>query len=442
MTAIDSSSARHRVTIVGCGFAGLFAARSLKHAPVDVTVIDRTNHHLFQPLVYQMATGILSEGDIAPPIRDVLRHQRNATVMVGEVVGIDAGRRVVTVDTLGSRSEVPYDSLIVAAGSVPSYFGHDEFAVDAPGLKTVDDALSVRGRIFGAFELAEQEPDPAARSELMTFVVVGGGPTGVEMAGQIAELSKRSLQANFRRIDPSQARVVLLEGGPKLLGAFPDSLQRRARKDLEELGVEVHLNTLVTGVDAHGVDTNSDDPELARIRARAKVWAAGVHASPLGRLVADATGATLDRGGHVEVEPDCTVPGHPEIFVVGDLMSLDHLPGLAEVAMQSGAHAGRAIARRVRGEGDPKPFKYRDLGTMATISRFRAVAAIGPVRLWGLIGWLAWLLVHLVFLTGFKNRFTTLVNWTIAFVGRGRQERTITVRQTLGSGPTEAQAER
>jgi NADH:ubiquinone reductase (H+-translocating) len=433
MASIDPPATRHRVTIVGCGFAGLFAARELKHAPVDVTVIDRTNHHLFQPLLYQMATGILSEGDIAPPIRDVLRRQRNTTVIAGEVVGIDPERRVLTVDTLGSQSEVPYDSLILAAGSAQSYFGHDEFAVDAPGLKTIDDALSVRGRIFGAFELAEQERDPAVRSELMTFVVVGAGPSGVEMAGQIAELSKRSLRRNFRRIDPAEARVVLLDGGPKLLGAFPESLQRRARKDLEDLGVEVHLDTMVTGVDPHGIDTNSDDPSLARIQARAKVWAAGVQAAPIGRMVAEATGASVDRAGHVEVQPDCTLPGHPEIFVVGDLMSLDRLPGLAEVAMQSGAHAGRAIARRVAGEGEPKPFKYRDLGTMATISRFRAVAAIGPIRLWGFIGWLAWLLVHLVFLTGFKNRFTTVVNWAIAFIGRGRQERTITVRQTLGS---------
>jgi NADH:ubiquinone reductase (H+-translocating) len=434
--AVSATAERHRVVIVGCGFAGLFAARSLKDAPVDLTVIDRTNHHLFQPLLYQMATGILSEGDIAPPIRDILRKQRNASVMIGEVVGIDAARRVLEVDTLGSSSEVSYDSLIVATGASQSYFGHDEFAEYAPGLKTIDDALEVRGRIFGAFELAEQEDDPAVQRECMTFVVVGAGPTGVEMAGQIAELSHRSLQGNFRDIDPARARVYLLDGGPKLLGAFPESLQRRATEDLEVLGVEIHLDTMVTGVDPEGVHTNSSDPELARIRARTKVWAAGVQASPLGRIVAEATGASVDRAGHVEVQDDCTVPGHPEIFVVGDLMSLHRLPGLAEVAMQSGAHAGHTIARRVRGEGDAKPFRYRDLGTMATISRFRAIATLGPIRLWGFIGWLAWLLIHLVFLTGFKNRFTTLVNWTIAFVGRGRQERTITVRQTFGADGT------
>jgi len=432
----------HRVAIVGCGFAGLFAARSLKHAPVEVTVIDRTNHHLFQPLLYQMATGILSEGEIAPPIRDILRRQRNAAVMLGEVVGIDPERRVLQVEMLGSRSEVSYDSLIVATGATQSYFGNDQFAKDAPGLKTVDDALEVRGRIFAAFELAEKEADPAERERLLTFVVVGAGPTGVEMAGQIAELAHRSLQGNFRLIDPAAAHVILLDGGPKLLAAFPDSLQKTAATDLRRLGVEIHLSTMVTGVDERGVDTNSEDPKLKRIEARTKVWAAGVQASRLARVVAEATGAELDRAGHVKVEPDCTVPGHPEIFVVGDAMSLDHLPGLAEVAMQSGMHAGRTIAHRLRGENERRPFKYRDLGTMATISRFRAVASIGPIKLSGFIGWLAWLLVHLVFLTGFKNRFATLVSWTIAFVGRGRPERTITLRQALGPSQARAGGER
>jgi NADH:ubiquinone reductase (H+-translocating) len=423
----------HRVVIVGCGFAGLFAARALKDAPVQVKVIDRTNHHLFQPLLYQIATGILSEGEIAPPIRDILRNQRNVSVMVGEAVGVDSDRRVLEVDTLGSRSEVAYDSLIVATGSTQSYFGNDQFAKDAPGLKTIDDALAIRGRIFGAFELAEQEQDPAIRSQWMTFVVVGAGPTGVETAGQIAELAHRSLERNFRSIDPADARIVLLDGGPKLLGAFPDSLQDHAMRDLEDLGVEIHLSTMVTGVDERGVDTASDDPGLSRIDARTKVWAAGVQGSPVGRLIAEATGATVDRAGRVQVQPDCTISGHPEIFVVGDLMSLDRLPGLAEVAMQSGRHAARAITRRLEGGGASRPFKYRDLGTMATISRFRGIATIGPLRLSGFVGWLAWLVIHLVFLTGFKNRFTTLVGWTIAFVGRGRQQRAITVRQTFGT---------
>ena len=261
-------------------------------------------------------------------------------------------------------------------------------------------------------------------------MVVGGGPTGVEMAGQIAELAHRSLRGAFRSIDPADARVVLLEGGPRLLAEFPDSLQRKAIEGLEDLGVEIHLDTLVTGVDAHGVTTNSEVPPLRRIPSGTKVWAAGVQASSLGRLFADATGAQLDRAGHVQVQPDCTIRGHPEIFVVGDLMSLDHLPGVAEVAIQSGAHAGHTIVRRMRGDTTARRFKYRDLGTLATISRFRAVGVVGPIRLSGFVAWLAWLLIHLVFLTGFKNRVTTLLNWTIAFVGRGRPERTITDRQT------------
>ena len=270
----SADGGRHRVVIVGCGFGGLFAAKRLADADVHVTVVDRTNHHLFQPLLYQMATGILSEGDIAPPIRDVLRGQANTDVLLGEVVEIDAGARAVVVETPGERSQVPYDSLIVATGSRTSYFGHDAYAVDAPGLKTIDDALELRGRIFGAFEMAEREDDPAARARAMTFVVVGAGATGVEMAGQIAELSHRSLQHNFRRIDPGSARVILLDGAPKALAAFPETLQRRAIETLRELGVEVHLGTLVTGVDGDGIDTNSDDPALARIETATKVWAA------------------------------------------------------------------------------------------------------------------------------------------------------------------------
>jgi NADH:ubiquinone reductase (H+-translocating) len=421
----------HRVVIVGCGFGGLFAARALRRAPVQVTVIDRTNHHLFQPLLYQLATGILSSGEIAPPIRDVLRRQRNTRVLLGDVVGIDAERRSLTVHTLDSQWELGYDSLIVATGAAQSYFGHDEFAASAPGLKTLDDALEIRARIFGAFELAEREADPAQRSRLMTFVVIGAGPTGVEMAGQIAELSHRALGHNFRSIDPRRARVLLLDGGQQLLASFPESLQRRTVKDLERLGVEIHLGVKVTGVDANRVETSSPDPALQRIPAAVKIWAAGVQASPLGRALAEATGTTVDRTGRIQVRDDCTVPGHPEIFVVGDLMALDQLPGVAEVAMQSGVHAARTIARRLRGEPGAA-FKYRDLGSMATITRFRAVVTFGPIRLSGFVGWLAWLLVHLAFLTGFKNRAATIASWAIAFIGRGRPERAITARQALG----------
>ena len=284
------SDAPHRVVIVGAGFAGLFAAKAFRRAHVDVTVIDRTNHHLFQPLLYQMATGILAEGDIAPPIRDILRDQRNATVVLGEVVGIDPEARSLVVDTFGRRSDVPYDSLIVATGAEQSYFGHPEFARYAPGMKTIDDALELRGRIFGAFELAEREPDPEVRRAWLTFVVVGAGPTGVELAGQIAELAHRSLRGNFRRIDPAEARVVLLDAQHTVLPSFPESLQRRAARDLERVGVETYLGAMVTGVDERGLGTRSDDPRVKRIEAITKIWAAGVQGSPLGRIVAEAAG--------------------------------------------------------------------------------------------------------------------------------------------------------
>jgi NADH dehydrogenase len=427
------SGAPHRVVIVGSGFGGLFAARRLGRAgaEVDLTVVDRTNHHLFQPLLYQMATGILAEGDIAPPIRDVLRRQRNTRVLLGEVVDIDARSRHVAVELLGHRSELPYDSLIVAAGSRQSYFGHDEFERHAPGLKTIDDALELRGRIFGAFEMAERELDPQARRRWLTFVVVGAGATGVEMAGQIAELAHRALRGNFRAIDPASARVVLLDGAPTALAAFPPSLQRKAIAVLERRGVEVHLGTMVTDVDAAGVSTNAEQPGLARIEAATKMWAAGVEASPLGAMLARDTGAELDRAGHVRVNADCTIPGHPEVFVVGDMMSLDGLPGVAEVAMQSGVHAAATIQRRLSGDAQARPFRYRDLGTMASVARFRAIATIGPLRTAGFFGWLLWLLVHLTFLTGFKNRVAVVGNWAIAFVGRGRPQRAITLQQAF-----------
>jgi NADH:ubiquinone reductase (H+-translocating) len=417
----------HRVVIVGCGFAGLFAAKALRHAPVEVVVVDRTNHHLFQPLLYQVATGVLSEGDIAPPIRDVLRHQRNTRVVLGEVSGVDVDARELTIETLGEASTLAYDSLIVATGASQSYFGHDEYARDAPGMKTIDDALELRGRIFGAFELAELETDEAARAPWLTFAIVGAGPTGVELAGQIAELSRRALDGDFRRFDPASARIVLLDGLDTVLPSYPERLRKRARQDLEDIGVEVRLGTRVVGVDETGLDV-----EGGRIEARTKIWAAGVQASPLGRLLADRAGATVDRAGRVAVQPDCSLPGHPELFVVGDLMALDGLPGLAEVAMQSGHHAARTIVRGLQGQ-PPRPFHYLDLGTMSTISRFQAVVSIGRLQFAGLFGWLLWLVVHLAFLTGFKNRVSALASWTVAFLGHGRRQRTITKQQTLAT---------
>ncbi len=431
---------RHRVVIVGCGFGGLFATRALRRAGVDVTVIDRNNHHLFQPLLYQLATGILAEGDIAPPIRAILRRQVNTTVLLGEVQSIDLQRRRLTVDTLGQYSEVPYDSLILATGASQSYFGHPEFARHAPGMKTIDNALELRSRIFGAFEMAEREPDAALRTAWLTFVVVGAGPTGVELAGQIAELARRSLHHNFRHIDPSTARVVLLEAAPTILSAFPEDLARRTRKTLEGMGVEIHIGAMVTAVDQRGIDTNADDPQVKRIEAATKIWAAGVEASPLGPMVARTAGAQVDRAGRVQVRPDCTLPGHPEVFVIGDLMSLDQLPGLAQVAIQSGRHAATTIVRRLGGDTTERPFRYQDRGMMATVSRFQAIAVIGRIRVSGFFGWLMWLGIHLYALTGFKNRVAVFANWTIAFLGRGRPQRAITAQQVFAREALEAQA--
>lgn len=426
----------HRVVVVGAGFGGLNAVKSLKRADVEVTLIDRTNHHLFQPLLYQMATGILPAGDIAPPIRGILRRQQNVDVRLGEVVGLDVEAREVTLELLGRRAVVGYDTLVLAAGAQQSYFGHDEFAVEAPGMKSIDDALELRGRIFGAFEMAAHEPDEAERCRLLTFVVIGAGATGVEMAGQIAELSHRSLRRNFRTINPADARVIVLDAAPTILGAFPSKLQDRAEHALKtKLGVEVMLNATVTKVDANGIETSTGE----RIEATTKIWAAGVQASPLARMAAEATGAELDRAGRVAVGPDCTLPGHPEIFAIGDMMSLDGLPGVAEVAMQQGWYTARTIKKRLAGKTQEKNFRYIDLGSMATISRFRAVAEIGPVKTAGFLGWLIWLFVHLVFLTGFKNRVFVVANWFIAFLGRGRPQRAITAQQVYARQALAAQ---
>jgi NADH dehydrogenase len=435
--AVDGGRARpdgapHRVVVIGSGFGGLFATRHLRRAPVQVTLIDRTNHHLFQPLLYQVATGILSEGEIAPATRDVLAKQRNARVLLGEVTDIDLGARFVVSEMIGRHTITPYDSLIVAAGATTSYFGHDEFATHAPGLKSIDDALELRGRILGAFEMAELEPDPVRRQRWLTFVVVGAGPTGVEMAGQIAELARRTLRRDFRAADPALTRVVLLDAGHAVLASFGDHLSAKATRELERLGVEIHLGAQVAAIDERGVDVDTDDPSIRRIESIVKVWGAGVHGEPIGALVAAAADADIDRSGRIRVLPDCSLAGHPEVFVIGDLMRFDpDLPGVAEVAMQSGIHAAAMIRRRAQGRPASKEFRYRDLGSMASVARFRAVASIGPVRVAGLAGWLLWAVVHLAFLTGFKNRFSALGHWAISFVGRSRSERTITHRQVF-----------
>ena len=428
-----SPSPRHRVVVIGSGFGGLFAARALRRANVDVTLVAATPHHLFQPLLYQVATGILSQGEIAPATREIVQRQANTRVLLGEVTAIDPQARTVTAIPAGRTSSytVEYDSLIVATGATQSYFGNDSFAEFAPGLKSIDDALELRGRIFGAFELAELEPDPVTRQRLLTFVVVGAGATGVEMAGQIAELAHRALPGEYRRIDPRDARIILLDGGPLILPSFGGRLSERAQRRLTQLGVEIRLGAMVDEVDALGIDIKQSDGSHERIEAVTKVWAAGVAASPLGRQLAQAAGADVDRAGRVKVDPDCTLPGFPEVFVVGDLMALDNLPGVAQVAIQSGRYAARQITRRLAGKPVDGPFHYHDKGSMATVSRFSAVASIGKIQLSGFIAWMLWLVVHLLYLVGFKNRFTTVFHWAGSFVGRGRSERAVTAQQVF-----------
>jgi NADH dehydrogenase len=422
---------RHRVVIVGGGFGGLPATRYLGGKPVDVTLIDRRNYHLFQPLLYQTATGMLAAGQIAPALRHVVRRAKNVRVQLAEVTGFDLEHRVVQGAVGGSLGvEYPYDSLIVAAGVTQSYFGHDEFAFFAPGMKTLDDALELRRRIFGAFEMAELVTDPTEREHWLTFVVVGAGPTGVELAGQVRELATRSLRGEFRTFEASSVRVILADGGKEPLATFGDQLSGKATKDLEHLGIELRMGAQVVGVDAAGVDVKEADG-TARIDARTTIWAAGVQASPLARLLAEASGATVDRAGRIAVLPDLSLPGHPEVFAVGDMASLDKLPGVAEVAMQGGLHAANTVLRRLKGE-PTKAFRYRDLGSVATIGRFRAIVSVKGIHLSGVPGWVVWMFVHLAFLTGFGNRLTTMLKWLRSMIGRGRAEREFSTAHTGG----------
>ncbi|WP_227467423.1 NAD(P)/FAD-dependent oxidoreductase [Nocardioides lijunqiniae] len=426
----EAGTRRHQVVVVGSGFGGLFGTKALRRADVDVTMVAKTTHHLFQPLLYQVATGILSQGEIAPPTREVLSSQDNVQVLLGEVTGIDLERQVVTSHVLGRDSTIPYDSLIVAAGAGQSYFGNDQFAEYAPGMKSIDDALELRGRIFGAFEMAELGAKRGDNVDhLLTFVVVGAGPTGVEMAGQIAELAHRTLKRDFRAINTRSARVVLLDAAPQVLPPFGAKLGAWTSRELEKLGVEVQLGAMVTDVDERGLEVKYKDGRTERINTVTKIWAAGVQASPLGKTLAEQSGAPLDRAGRIGVNPDLTLPGHPEVFVVGDMISLDNLPGVAQVAIQGAKYAAKEIDGRLKGKPAQPPFKYRDKGSMAIISRFRAVAMVGRVRLTGVIAWLMWLAVHLVYITGFKNRITAVLHWFVSFLGRGRAERTTTEQQ-------------
>ena len=407
-----------QVLVVGAGFAGLTAARALARAPVRVKVVDRRNHHLFQPLLYQVATAALNPADISAPIRNVLRHQLNAEVVLGEVARVEAARREVV---LTDGATLSYDFLIVATGATHSYFGRDDWAPLAPGLKTIEDALEIRRRVLLAFERAEREADPAERTALLTFVVVGGGPTGVELAGALAEIARHTLAADFRHIDPESARVVLLEALPHVLPPYVAPLQAAARRQLERLGVEVRTGAKVTAIDAGGVTAGGE-----RIASRTVLWGAGVAASPLAR----ALGAPLDRAGRVEVLPALTVPGHPEVAVVGDLAAARQadgalVPGVAPAAIQAGAHAARNVVRTLAGR--PRAaFRYRDKGMLATIGRAAAVAQIGPLRFSGLTAWLTWLFVHILFLIGFRNRVAVVLEWAWSYLTFKRGARLIT----------------
>ena len=421
---------RHKVVVIGSGFGGLFGTKALRRADVDVTLIAKTTHHLFQPLLYQVATGILSEGEIAPPTREVLSGQGNARVILGEVTGIDLEARRVTSRVLGRDTTTSYDSLLVAAGASQSYFGNDHFAEFAPGMKSIDDALELRGRIFGAFEMAELGATRGDEVDhLLTFVVVGAGPTGVEMAGQIAELAHHTLRRDFRAINTRTARVVLVDAAPQVLPPFGAKLGEKAKAELERLGVEVMLGGMVTEVDERGIEVKFKDGRVERINSVAKIWAAGVQANPLGRTLSEQTGAPLDRAGRIAVNPDLTLPGHPEVFVVGDMIALDNLPGVAQVAIQGAKYAATEISHRLAGKQPQPPFKYFDKGSMAIISRFRAVAMVGRFRLSGVVAWLMWLGVHLVYLTGFKNQVSALMRWAITFISNTRSERTTTEQQ-------------
>jgi NADH:ubiquinone reductase (H+-translocating) len=436
---------RHHVVVIGSGFGGLTATKALKGAPVDVTMIARTQHHLFQPLLYQVATGILSEGEIAPATRRILRDQRNAEVLLGDVVEIDLAGRYVVSELLGRRYETAYDSLIVAAGAGQSYFGNDHFAEFAPGMKTIDDALEVRGRILGAFELAEATSDPSLREKLLTFTVIGGGPTGVELAGQIAELAAQTLKTAFRRIDSTQARVILLDAGPAVLAPMGARLGQKAAARLQKLGVEIQLGAKVVDVDIDGLTVRDSDGTTRRIESACKVWSAGVSASPLAAQIAEQAGADVDRAGRVKVLSDLTVPGHPNVFVIGDMASVPGVPGMAQGAIQGAKYVARAIKAELkaatRAVGEPfhnatrEPFHYFDKGSMATVSRFSAVAKVGPLELGGFVAWVAWLFLHLVYLVGFKSQMTTVISWMATFLTMARSQLTITERQTLPQLP-------
>jgi NADH dehydrogenase len=425
-----SKTKLHRVVVIGGGFGGLQAALSLRRAPVEVTLIDRRNFHLFQPLTYQVATGALSPGEIAYPLRAIFKRHRNVRVLLAEVADFDLEARMVHLRSVGgipAPESVSYDTLIVAGGSHYSYFGHDEWSQRAAEVKSLESALIVRSRILSAFESAEQESDPALRAAHLTFVVVGGGPTGVEMAGQIAELARDTLRRDFRSIDPRTGLIVLVEATDRILTSFPPTLSAKAERSLTRLGVTVLTGRTVVGVDGEGVTVKDGNDQSQRIPTRTVIWAAGVTASSLAARLGELTGAECDRAGLVTVEPDLTLPGHPEVLALGDMVRVRGatLPGVAPVAMQQGRYAAKAVRARLQGRDVP-PFRYRDKGNLATIGRGAAVADIKGLKLSGLIAWMTWLFVHLWYLIGFQNRILVLIRWAFNFWTRGRGARLIT----------------
>jgi NADH dehydrogenase len=433
-----------RVVVVGGGFGGLQAVKVLGHAGADVTLIDRHNYHLFQPLSYQVATGALSPGDIAMPLRHIFRGQRGVEILMGEVTGFDLERREVIVETpfaVSGSLVVPYDTLLVSAGSSYAYFGHDEWRSTALEVKSLDSALQVRGRVLQAFEAAEVHPE--AQASWLTFVIVGAGPTGVEMAGQIAELASHTLQDEFRRIDTGAAKVLLVEMADRVLGGFPESLSRRAQHSLEHLGVTPMLGHTVIDVRPDCVEIEAADGTRSEIAARTVVWAAGVTASPLATALGVAAGSEVDRAGRLTVEPDLTLPGHPEVLAIGDMVRVrdphtrepQNLPGVAPVAMQQGRYAGRLIVRRLAGKPTEAPFHYRDKGNLATIGRARAVADVRGIHFSGFVAWITWLVVHIFYLIGFQNRAVVLLRWSYSYFTRGRGSRLIT--EAAGTPPPE-----
>ena len=432
---------KHRVVVVGGGFGGLNVTRELAAADAEVTLVDRTNHHLFQPLLYQVATGILPPGLIAPALRSIVKKQANTKALLADVQDLDLDARVVRARAPDGRTlELPYDTLVVAAGATHSYFGKDQWAEYAPGMKTVEDARYLRDGILSKFEMAEMATDPQERAEWLTFVVIGAGPTGVELVGQIAELAHTVLPKDYRTVDTREARIILLEGAGAVLPPFAPKLQAYTKKRLEQMGVEIRLNTLAVDMDHESITVKGPDgPET--IRARTRIWAAGVQASPLAKMLAEKTGAETDRAGRISVNPDCTLPGHPEVFAIGDMVLLNKLPGVAQPALQEGKYVGKVIKQRLAGQESP-PFKYFDKGTMATIGYRSAVADAFGVKVTGFFAYVMWAFIHVLYLVGWGNRLGTLYTWARAlWFSHNRGHRIITfesAREELAEGRTAA----